>query len=327
MIVDRVYGPAEITEPVLLDLMETQAMRRLHGVLQHGITGLLGITRRTSRFEHSVGVMLLVRRLGAPLEEQVAALLHDASHTAFSHVIDFVFNTDHDESYHEAMKEPFLAASDVPAALQHHGYDWRRFLHEEDFPLLEQPAPALCADRLDYFLRDSRDLGLSSDADLRRALEHLIVAGGRIAVDDLDAARWLGETFIQSDDASWSNFREVALYELAARAIRLGLDRGVITVDELFTGDLAAWGKLQSSPDEELQAALRLVSPNTRFEWDPVSPTFWVSPKIRSVDPGVLLDGELLPLSRRDPAFARLRGEYHRRKEGRWPVRVISPAA
>jgi HD superfamily phosphohydrolase len=34
--------------------------------------------------------MLLVRRLGASLEEQIAALLHDVSHTAFSHVIDSV---------------------------------------------------------------------------------------------------------------------------------------------------------------------------------------------------------------------------------------------
>jgi hypothetical protein len=327
MIVDRVYDPVEITEPVLLDLMGTQAMQRLHGVLQHGITGLLGITRRTSRFEHSVGVMLLVRRLGAPLEEQAAALLHDVSHTAFSHVIDFVFDTNQGQSYHEQMKEPFLAASDVPDLLSRHGYSWRRFLREEDFPLLEQPAPALCADRLDYFLRDSRDLGLSSEGEVRSALDHLIVAEGRIAVDDLGAARWLGETFIKSDDASWSNFREVALYELAARAIRLGLDRDILTEDDLFTGDLAAWDKLSASPDPELHAALRLVSPHTRFEWDPDSPTFWVSPKIRSIDPDVLLDGELLPLSKRDASFARLRGDYHRRKEGRWPVRVISPAA
>ncbi|MCJ7703374.1 MAG: HD domain-containing protein, partial [Anaerolineales bacterium] len=84
---DPVYGPVEITEPVLLDLMESRAIQRLHGVLQHGVSALVGITSPTSRFEHSVGALLLVRRLGASLEEQVAALLHDISHTAFSHVI------------------------------------------------------------------------------------------------------------------------------------------------------------------------------------------------------------------------------------------------
>jgi len=58
---------------------------------------LIGVTNPTTRFDHSVGVMLLIRKLGAGsspasalLKEQVAALLHDVSHTAFSHVIDYV---------------------------------------------------------------------------------------------------------------------------------------------------------------------------------------------------------------------------------------------
>src|SRR3990170_5931387 len=167
---DAVYGPAEIGEPVLLDLMQSAAMNRLRGVLQHGITGLIGITAPTTRFEHSVGVMLLVRRLGASLEEQIAALLHDVSHTAFSHVIDYVFGGHDSQSYHEGVQEEYLAGTDVPAILARHGFDWRDFLHEADFPLLEQPAPALCADRLDYFLRDSRDLGLATDDEIENVL-------------------------------------------------------------------------------------------------------------------------------------------------------------
>lgn len=39
--------------------------------------------------------MLLNRQLDASMEEQIVALLHDVSHTAFSHVIDYVFD-DHD---------------------------------------------------------------------------------------------------------------------------------------------------------------------------------------------------------------------------------------
>ena len=189
---DRLYGAAEIGDPVLIDLMQTAAMERLRGVLQHGITAVIGITRPTTRFEHSVGVMLLARRLGAPLKEQVAALLHDVSHTAFSHVIDYVFGGHDSQSYHEAMKESYMGGTDLPPTLARHGYDWRDFLGEEDYPLLEQPSPALCADRLDYFLRDSRDLGLSTDDEIENALQHLIVHAGRMAVDDLPVARWMG---------------------------------------------------------------------------------------------------------------------------------------
>lgn len=81
---DDVYGTILIEEPVLLDLLESAALRRLRGVLQHGISALIGITQPVTRFEHSVGAMLLVRRLGGKLPEQIAALLHDVSHTAFT---------------------------------------------------------------------------------------------------------------------------------------------------------------------------------------------------------------------------------------------------
>ena len=239
-------GRFKLIEPVLLDLMQTAAMQRLQGVLQHGISGLLGVTRPTSRFEHSIGVMILVSRLGASLEEQIAALLHDVSHTAFSHVVDYVFDGHDSQSYHEEQKEQWIAKSDLPEVLGRFGYNWQDFLHEESFRLLEQPAPALCADRLDYCLRDSRDLGIATDDEVQWALSHLVVAGERIIMDDLAAARWLADTYITADDASWANFREVGLYELTAQAIRTAFRLGVFAEDDLWGTDATAWARLNA---------------------------------------------------------------------------------
>jgi HD superfamily phosphohydrolase len=323
--IDPIYGLQEINEPVLLALLETRAMQRLGGVLQHGITGLLGITQLTSRLEHSVGVMLLVRRMGAGLDEQIAALLHDVSHTAFSHVIDYVFNDHEHQGYHERMKAPYLERSDVPAALTAYGYDWRNFLNEESYPLLEQPAPALCADRLDYFLRDSLGLGLASSDEIAKALEHLVVYQGRIVVNDLDAARWMAQTYLSADDASWANFREVGLYELTARAIRIAIELGVLSENDLWGSDWQAWQHMQAATQLELRAALALISTQTRFVWDEISPSFWVSTKLRTIDPPVLLNGSSRPLSVLDVDYAYLQADYLRRKSGKWPMRVIAP--
>jgi HD superfamily phosphohydrolase len=323
---DPVYGSCESMEPVLLDVMESAAMQRLRGVLQHGISGLIGITKPTTRFEHSVGAMLLVRRLGAAVPEQIAALLHDVSHTAFSHVMDYVYGGHDSQSYHEEVMEEYVAGSDVPAALARHGYDWRNFLHEGSYPLLEQPAPALCADRLDYFLRDSLDLGLMNAADVARILEHLVVYDGRIVTDDVTAARQLAYTYMAADKGSWANFREVGLYELAATAIKRGLEVGAITQADIWGTDEAAWGKLQAYPDAELQAALRLVHPETQFIWDEEEPTFRVSTKLRTIDPGVLQDGVVRPLSELDGHFGRMRADYLAESGGKWPMRVVRPA-
>jgi uncharacterized protein len=336
---DSIYGPVEIDEPVLLDLMATQAMQRLRGVLQHGITALIGLTQPVTRFDHSVGAMLLVRRLHAHAErnamqskhardslaEQIAALLHDVSHTAFSHVIDYVVDGHDSQSYHEEWKEAHLAASDVPETLARHGYDWRDFLHEEDYPLLEQPAPRLCADRLDYFLRDSRDLSLSTLDQIQHALDHLIVYDGRIGVDGIEVARWLAYTFIAADKASWANFREVGLYEVTARAIKAAMQIGAITEDDFWGTDDQLWRKLHAIENAEVQRQLRSVSPATRFEWDEVNPTFRVSTKLRTIDPDVLIGADFQPLSMLDADFARYRAEYLSSNSGKWPMRVIPP--
>jgi len=323
---DKIYGRTPLTEPVLLELMASRALRRLKGVLQHGISALIGVTSPVTRFDHSVGAMLLARRLGAGLPEQIAALLHDVSHTAFSHVIDYVFDGHDSQSYHEEEKEAYLAQTDVPAILARHGYDWRDFLHEDAYPLLEQPAPRLCADRLDYFLRDSRDLGLAAPQEIEAALARLTVAGERIAVDDLETARWLAYTFMAADDASWANFREVGLYEVTARAIRRGLAVGAIGLADIWGTDAPMWAKLNAHPDTELQSWLALVSPATGFVWDAENPTFRVSTKLRTIDPDVVGDGgELRPLSTLDPDFARARAAYLARKAGKWPMRVIPP--
>jgi HD superfamily phosphohydrolase len=321
---DRIYGDLEIDQPVLLDLLQTRAMQRLHGVLQHGITGLIGITRPTSRFEHTLGVMWLVRRFGGSLEAQIAALLHDISHTAFSHVIDYVVE-DHDrQSYHEKKKDWFIAQSDVPAALARHDIDLNTVLHEENFALLEQPAPRLCADRLDYFLRDSVDLGLATLAEVHAALDHLIVADERIVTDDVEIARWLADTYLAADEQSWANFREVGLYEVTAQAIKLALSLGTITEADFWLTDAELWRKLCAIQDDGLQGQLALISPDTRFEWDAATPTFRVSTKLRTIDPETLIDGRLFMLSELDAGFARRRTDYLNRNAGKWPMRVVA---
>lgn len=323
---DLVYGSVEIDEPILVDLINTAAVQRLKGVMQYGVTALIGVTHPITRFEHSIGAMLLTRRLGASLEEQIAALLHDVSHTAFSHVIDFVFGGNSKQSYHDEKKEQYVAATDIPACLANHGYNWHDFLDEEQFSLLEQPSPALCADRLDYFLRGSIHLALATPEEVRYAVQHLVVHDARIGVDDEDVAHWLGYTFIAADQVSWANFREVGIYEVTAQAIRRGLDIGHIKGDDLWGTDEMLWDKLHSSNDDELNRKVSLISPGTRFIRDEKAPMFYSGTKLRSIDPDVLKDNKLCPLSALDSEFRRYRNQYLADNQENWPMRVMSIA-
>ncbi|MEW8624626.1 MAG: HD domain-containing protein [Candidatus Thiodiazotropha sp.] len=321
---DELYGKVEITEPVLLDLITSDAMKRTEGISQHGITALLGITPSFSRFDHAVGAMLLVRRLGANLKEQAAALLHDISHTAFSHVIDFVFDDHSGQSYHEEKKEEFVANTDIPSILNQHGMDWRELIREERFPLLEQPSPALCADRLDYFLRDVEFLKLANRDEIGAVIDSLEVVEGRIAVNDYRVACWLAYTFIEADRVSWSSFREVGLYQLTAEAIKAASRYGVIVEADLWGFDESLWSKLKSADHPEVKRWVKLITPGTRFTWNEEAPVFTISTKVRSIDPPVTNGNSATPLSELDPAFARYRNEYLSGKQGQWSMGIVN---
>lgn len=85
---DLLYGAVELPEAITT-LLHTPPIQRLRGIHQGGAIVLANPTINHTRFDHSVGVMLLIRRLGGSLREQLAGLLHDVSHTAFSHLITY----------------------------------------------------------------------------------------------------------------------------------------------------------------------------------------------------------------------------------------------
>src|SRR5215472_6481533 len=149
---DQILGTHQINEPILIDLLQSSAITRLQGIHQAGGSYLVRARRDRSRYEHVVGVMLLIRMLGGSLEEQIAGLLHDVSHTAFSHVADQVFQRLADD-YHEQHFQRLVLRSDIPVVLERHGISLGEIFEMERWSLLDQPLPDLCADRIDYTLR------------------------------------------------------------------------------------------------------------------------------------------------------------------------------
>src|SRR3989338_3104441 len=93
---DKIYGRFTVTEPVLIELIKSKPLRRLKGIDNRGAWAFhYSSPGSLSRYDHSLGVMLLLKKFCADPEEQIAGLLHDVSHTAFSHVADFVFNSNY----------------------------------------------------------------------------------------------------------------------------------------------------------------------------------------------------------------------------------------
>ncbi len=316
-------------DPLLVDVYYSAAVQRLADVYQGGITAFLKPARNTTRLEHSTGVMTLLRILGADRVEQAAGLMHDVAHTAFSHVVDFVFpNREH--TYHEVHAQDVIRDSELPDILSRYDLDWRWMANAENFPLLEQPLPKLCADRLDYFLRDGLSLNVVSPAEIMVLLLHLKVWNNQIVIGAggarpvriaMQIARWLGERFITMDQLIWCSVQEVGWYAVMARALRVALDHGVIQEADFQRTDQVIMARLRACEVPEVHQWLDLLHPTLDFVRDDAEPDIMVLPKVRAVDPQVLVNGQILSLSELDKDFARQREDYVASKQGAWGLR------
>lgn len=260
---DILYGNVELPS-VFNELLNTRALKRLGGIHQSGAIFLVNPDLSHSRLEHSIGAALLIRVLGGSELEQIAGLLHDVSHTAFSHVADYVFENG-EENYHEQVFEEVLLNSEVPEVLLKHGYSIEQVINGE-FNILERPLPDLCADRLDYTLRDALHAGLITRYSARTFLQHLNLHDGQMVVTDEAQADWINDVFKQLNNDVFNAPLYVYANHQLALIIREFLKTGFLKDADLFKDDTFLLNKIRSSSSGyEAIKAIKLHKGYTEF--------------------------------------------------------------
>lgn len=326
-ITDPIWGRYEIHEPLLRDLLQSTAVVRLRGVHQGGGSYLVRPGRAASRYEHVVGAMLCIRSLGGSTEEQAAGLLHDISHTAFSHVIDQVFDL-REEDYHERHLQRLLYASDVPAILQRHSIDVERVMTAENWSLLEQPAPDLCADRVDYTLRDLYYVGHIRQDSIAAFRDALTVHDGTMACQSFAAASWFTEMYAHEVLELFMHPTELYANDQLARTIAAALRKGIVAEEDLFDDDEGVLSLLRAARDDEINSYLSKLSPSIIVVEDRVNFDLRVFSKGRVIDPLVVLDGgRAVRCSTRDPRVAAIHQEVLEKAREGICLRVVQSSA
>ncbi|KAJ3309500.1 hypothetical protein HDV04_005992 [Boothiomyces sp. JEL0838] len=307
---DCLYGEFEIADPVIVELLSSPALKRLDSVLQYGIPSLLEKSLPVTRLEHSVGAMLLVRKLGGSIEEQVSALLHDVSHTAFSHVVDHAFPG---KSYHEEHKMEYISTTNIEEILSKHGLS-DHVLEELNFPLLEKDKPDICADRLDYGLRDILVFDILDKQDVQEIVDSLIAypsptdPNRRIVFNNYDAALKFAVGFMRVDDEAYADPTNIGLYEIAGKAIKISFDKGYINNTDLYKADKEFFELLKAVQDDKVKELISILDNSVEFtESSDCLIEYKCKPK--TVDPEIF-DGMSSKLGAINGQFDQKRREY-----------------
>lgn len=309
---DKIYGKFEV-EGVLEELINTKVVQRLKNIHQGGASYLVNPNWNVTRYEHSIGTMIFIKLIGGSLEEQIAGLLHDISHTVFSHVVDFALNKSN-EDYHEEIFERIVETSDIPKILTKHGYDYKDILYnEKKWTILERSAPALCADRIDYTLRDMYSYGYISLVAIKNFLDSLEVKDGEIVINSINAAEWFVNTYYKEVIGFFLNPLNIYAYNRLSNALKVALDNEIINLEDLLQDDNYVLSILKNSKNEEVISLIKSLNYDVKVVEDKDEYDIHQVNKLRLIDPTVIIDGVICKASEKS-TLIKILGEQAMKK-------------
>lgn len=304
---DTFLGKIEIEDPLIDSLLNSQGMRRLRQIDQCGINYYFGYTPTSfSRYDHSVGVYSLLKRYKATEKECIAGLLHDVSHTVFSHVGDVLFK---EEGYQDNIHAWHLNQMDIGMLLNKEGISVEEILPDnESFQALEQELPQLCADRIEYNLHKAYLFGILDQDAINKILGDLHFENGIWFFTSSTSARQLANLSLYFTEHFYGSPLNLALMTLSAQLLQRGIDIGIINLGDIHFGvDKEVLTKLQGHKDPAIQKLLAQCADihahfeiSTDDEFDVHAYT-----KFRGVDPWVMQAGQLQKLTTLDPEYKR----------------------
>lgn len=218
-----VWGDIKVS-PLAISIIDTPHFQRLHYIRQTGFAYKVFPGATTSRFAHSIGVYHVVGQWIKCIEQnihdfdqekdthhiphrtiellKIAGLVHDIGHGPFSHAFDELLHSIDNRSVfvsHEARSEYIfrdlvnrysvkLTTDEVDQIIgfidgKDTGYWWDVLINNTQY--------GIDADKIDYLIRDSKNLGLLNHFDANRIMSRSTVRKGQLSFpyrikDDID---------------------------------------------------------------------------------------------------------------------------------------------
>jgi HD superfamily phosphohydrolase len=302
------WGENEIKDPIIEELISSPILQRLKNIDQSGPVVYFGYMPYFSRYEHSIGVFDLLHRVGASTEEKVAGLLHDASHTAFSHVGDHLFyNNNAEKSYQDTIHLWFLEKQKINLITDKYNIAFKNL--DPDLPeykALETHLPDLCADRIQYIIHTGVILNRITKEEAKNIINDLKFNDQKWFFTKIKYAKSLADLSLIFTQEIWGAPWNFVIYEYFSRILQRSLELHLISKDEIHFGtDTNILHKIQKSSDILIQEWFaKLHDIHNCFEVVKFGEgTMNVHPKFRGVDPFILSQKGFKRLSELDHAF------------------------
>ncbi|MEK6836673.1 MAG: hypothetical protein AABX94_03325, partial [Nanoarchaeota archaeon] len=175
------------------------------------------------------------------------------------------------------------------------GFDYKFICDLNKFSLLENDAPNICADRIDYSLREIIDF--ETPEKFNFILKSLINHKGTIIFNSLEAAEIFSLDYAICQKEHWAGNEAKARYHILGKTLKRALDNKIIYLSDFLKTDNEVIEILQKSKDNEIIEGLNLLKSGFTVKLSNGSGAVVLQKKFRYVDPFVLNNGLLTLLS------------------------------
>lgn len=302
-----IYGDFLVEEPLIIELIKSPEMQRLKKINQYGIDYYAYKPEIYTRFQHSICVYLLTKKYAASLKEQVAALLHDVSHTFCSHSLDFLLKEDlRMDSYQDDILDIFLQNSSIKGILEKYKLTTKDVSNKNSqFKILDQPVPDLCTDRIEYNLYGGFVEGILTPFEIKTILADLKFENGLWHFDTVSSARLLAYFALYLTDTRLAGYDNAARNSIFTKILEHAFELNIITCDDIHSStDDVIWSRLRTCNDSFINSMLTKLADITKFyTLDKQNYDVLNYPKFRAVDPFIKTEKGLFRLTNLDQAF------------------------
>lgn len=287
---DELYGEYYVDD-VIYEIINTKIFKRLKNIYQSGGRYLVNELWNVNRHEHSIGTMILSLKFNGNIEEQIKALLHDISHTAFSHVIDYILKNEN-EDYHEKIQEDFLNDEELLSILRKYNLNIKRIM-SKNYSFLDNELPELSFDRIDYTLRDLFRQKRISLKEIREIVNHLTIYQNKLCFNSLEIGKWFQKLYFQEVVEYFQDSLNMYINTMLCNLLTSALNEEIIQLQDFnFTDEYIIKKINSSSKKKELED---IINKKKFDEFLLLKEKIKV--KKRYIDPYILVNNEIKRIS------------------------------
>lgn len=161
-------------------------------------------------------------------------------------------------------------------------------------------APKLCADRVDYTLRDMYKYGFTNKNEINEFLKNIQVVNGEIVTNDIESARWFLELYYTEVIDFFMNPINGYSYDKLSKAIKIAIDENELNLKDILKTDNEVIDILNRSENNKIKSLMKSLNKNVKLRINEDKYDIFIKGKTRLIDPGVGIRGKVYSLSELD---------------------------